>query len=138
MGKFKEFQDSFIAHFQSLYQALKGKSNKELDESLILQGKSDEQKQVIQETCHDVDKEHDMIEEMVHSTKTPGDFLKQDITETVKEINPNATDEDVSQVIEATMDGMEKEIEQEAVELIKEASLIAEEPQTKSESEEGK
>lgn len=137
MDKFKEFQDSFIAHLQSLYKALKGKSNKELDGSLILQGKSDEQKQVIQEICHDVDKEHDMIEEMVNSSKTPGEFLKQDIANTVRHINPNATDDDVNQVVEATMDAMEKEIEQEANELIEEATLLTEEPQQKTESEEG-
>ena len=138
MNKFKEFQESFIAHFQSLYKAMKGKSNKDLDDVLVLQGKSDEQKLIIKETCQDVDKEHDMIEEMVHSTKTPGEFLKQDIADTVREIAPNATDADVNQVVETTMDAMEKEIEQEAHELTKEASLLTEEPQTIPESEEGK
>lgn len=138
MNKFKEFQESFIAHFQSLYKAMKGKSNKELDDALVQQGESEEQKQVIQEVCLDVDMEHDMIEEMAHSTKTPGEFLKQDITDTVKEVNPNATDEDVNQIVEATMDAMEKEIEHEARELTKETTLLDEEPQTKSESEEGK
>ena len=137
MDKFKEFQESFIAHFQSLYKALKGKSNKDLDDALVRQGKSDEQKQIIQETCQDVDKEHDMIEEMIHSNKTPGEFLEQDIANTVREINPNATDDDVNQVVEATKDAMEKEIEQEARELTKEATLLTEEPQTKPESEEG-
>lgn len=137
MDKFKEFQESFIAHFQSLYKALKGKSNKELDDALVRQGKSNEQKQIIQETCQDVDKEHDMIEEMIHSNKTPGEFLEQDIANTVREINPNATDDDVNQVVEATMDAMEKEIEQEAHELTKEATTLTEEPQKKLESEEG-
>ena len=137
MNKFKAFQMSFIAHFQSLYKTMKGKSNKELDDELVLQGKSDEQKKIIQETCRDVDKEHDMIEEMVNSSKTPGEFLKQDIVNTVREINPNATDDDINQVVEATMDAMEKEIEQEAHELAKEAILLTEELQTKSESGEG-
>lgn len=138
MDRFKEFQESFIAHLQALYKAMQGKSNKELDDALVLQGKSDEQKQIIQETCQDVDKEHDMIEEMVNSNKTPGEFLKQDITDTVKEVNPNATDEDVNQIVEATMDVMEKEIEQQARELTKETTLLTEEPQSKPESEEGK
>ena len=138
MNKFKEFQESFITHFQSLHKAMQGKSNKELDDALVQQGESEEQKQVIQEACSDVDMEHDMIEEMVHSTKTPGEFLKQDIADTVREIAPNATDADVNQVVETTMDAMEKEIEQEAHELTKEASLLTEEPQTIPESEEGK
>ena len=138
MDKFREFQESFISHFKSLYRALKGKSEKELDEALIQQAKSDEQKMIIQETCKDVDREHDMIEEMAHFDKTPGEFLKQDITDTVREINPNATDADVNSVIEATMDAMEKEIEQDACELTKETTLLAEEPQTNSETEEGK
>ena len=137
MDRFKEFQESFMAHLQALYKAMQGKSNKDLDDALVRQGKSDEQKQIIQETCQDVDKEHDMIEEMIHSNKTPGEFLEQDIANTVREINPNATDDDVNQVVEATKDAMEKEIEQEAHELTKEATLRTEEPQTKPESVEG-
>ena len=137
MDRFKEFQESFMAHLQALYKAMQGKSNKDLDDALVRQGKSDEQKQIIQETCQDVDKEHDMIEEMIHSNKTPGEFVEQDIANTVREINPNATDDDVNQVVEATKDAMEKEIEQEAHELTKEATLLTEEPQTKPESEEG-
>ena len=137
MDRFKEFQESFMAHLQALYKAMQGKSNKDLDDALVRQGKSDEQKQIIQETCQDVDKEHDMIEEMIHSNKTPGEFLEQDIADTVREINPNVTDDDVNQVVEATKDAMEKEIEQEAHELTKEATLLTEEPQTKPESEEG-
>ena len=131
MDKFKEFQESFIAHFQSFCKAMKTKSNKELDDALVLQGTSDEHKQIIQETCQNVDKEHDMIEEMAHSNKTPGEFLKQDIIDTVKEINPNASEEDVNQVVKATMDVIEKEIEQEAHELTKETILFTKEPQTK-------
>ena len=138
MDRFKEFQESFMAHLQALDKAMQGKSNKDLDDALVRQGKSDEQKQIIQETCQDVDKEHDMIEEMIHSNKTPGEFLEQDIANTVREINPNATDDDVNQVVEATKDAMEKEIEQEAHELTKEATLLTEEPQTKPESVEGK
>lgn len=137
MDRFKEFQESFMAHLQALYKAMQGKSNKDLDDALVRQGKSDEQKQIIQETCQDVDKEHDMIEEMIHSNKTPGEFLEQDIANTVREINPNATDDDVNQVVEATKDAMEKEIEQEAHELTKEATLLTEEPLTKPESVEG-
>lgn len=137
MDRFKEFQESFMAHLQALYKAMQGKSNKDLDDALVRQGKSDEQKQIIQETCQDVDKEHDMIEEMIHSNKTPGEFLEQDIANTVREINPNATDDDVNQVVEATKDAMEKEIEQEVHELTKEATLLTEEPQTKPESVEG-
>ena len=110
MDRFKELQESFMAHLQALYKAMQGKSNKDLDDALVRQGKSDEQKQIIQETCQDVDKEHDMIEEMIHSNKTPGEFLEQDIANTVREINPNATDDDVNQVVEATKDAMEKEI----------------------------
>lgn len=137
MEKFKQFQESFISHLQSLYKAMKGRSNKELDEALILQGKSEEQRQIIQETCLDIDKEHDMIEEMANSSKTPGEFLKQDIIDTVREVNPNATDEDVNKVVEATMDAMETEIEQAASELTEETAMFSEEPQTKSESKEG-
>lgn len=133
MDKFKVFQESFISHLHSLFKTMINKTNIELDEVLILQSTSEEQKIIIQEICQDVDKEHDMIEEMVHSNKTPGEFLKQDIIDTVKEINPSATDEDVNQVVVATMDEMEKEIEHEASELTKEATLLAEELQTKSE-----
>ena len=138
MDKFKLFEDSFFSHLQSLFKTMIGKTNKELDEALILQSSSEEQKTVIHEVCQNVDKEHDMIEEMISSNKTPGEFLKKDIIYTVKEINPCATDGDVNQVVVATMDEMEKEIEHEASELTKEVTLLAEEMQTKSESKDGK
>lgn len=138
MEKFKQFQESFISHLQSLYKAMKGRSKKELDEALILQGKSEEQRQIIQETCLDIDKEHDMIEEMANSSRTPGEFLEQDIIDTVREVNPNATDEDVNKMVEETMDAMETEIEQAANELTEEAAIFSNAPQTKSESKEGK
>lgn len=138
MEKFREFQESFISHFKSLYRAMKGKSGKELDEALMQQAKSDEQKMIIQEACQDIDKEHDMIEEMAQSSKTPGEFLKQDIIETVKEVHPGATDEEVNQVVETTMDVMEKEIEHDANELSSETSMLSDVLQIKKETEEGK
>lgn len=138
MEKFREFQESFISHFKSLYRAMKGKSGKELDEALMQQAKSDEQKMIIQEACQDIDKEHDMIEEMAQSSKTPGEFLKQDIIETVKEVQPGATDEEVNQVVETTMDVMEKEIEHDANELSSETSMLSDVLQIKKETEEGK
>jgi len=138
MDKFRKFQESFISHFKSLYRAMKGKSGKELDEALIQQAKSNEQKMIIQETCQDVDREHDMIEEMTHSAKTPGEFLERDIIETVKIVHPDATDGEVDQVVEAVMDAMEKEIEHDANELSNETSMLSDVLQTKTESKEGK
>ena len=44
----------------------------------------------------------------------------------------------MNQVVVATIDEMEKEIEHEASELTKEVTLLAEEMQTKSESKDGK
>lgn len=125
MDKFREFRENFIVHFQTLCKTMKGKSNGELDEALIRQSSSEEQCQVIGEICRDVDLEHDMIEKMINSNKTPGAFLKQDIIDTIKEVHPDATDEEVNQVVEVTMDAMEKDFEHDAKEFSKEISMLS-------------
>ncbi|MBR1769275.1 MAG: hypothetical protein IJ748_02345 [Bacteroidales bacterium] len=122
MINFKEIQESLIVHFKSLYNAVRGKTGKELDEALISQVESEEQKKLIQEKCQDIDDEHDMIEEMVKSDKMPGEFLEQDIRDAVKEENPNATEEEVNQSLEQARDVMEKDIAVEAKELIEDSS----------------
>ena len=125
MDKFKEFQESFIVHFQSLYKALKGKSNKELDEALVQQGESDEVKKLIAEQCIEIDLEHDLMEELWTSKEDPGKWLEKKIEQTAKEVDPNATQEEIDMLKEAVADSMEAEIGEQADGLAEEAAVIA-------------
>lgn len=134
MIKIEELQMSILKYLHRFWQVLKGKDNKELDEALIQQGESDEEKKIIAEQCAEIDLEHDLMEELVASKKDPGQWLEEKIEETVKEVKPDATQEDVEMVKESVADSMETGIGIEADGLTEEATLIT----TSIEKEESK
>lgn len=124
MNKIEELQMSIQKYLQSFWQTLNGKEKSELDEALIQQGESDEEKKIIAEQCAEIDLEHDLMEELVASKKDPGLWLAEKIEETVKEVKPDATQEEVEMVKESVADSMETEIGIEADGLTEEATII--------------
>lgn len=120
----EKLQMSIQKHLQRLWQALNGKEGKELDEALVQQVESEEEKKLITQMCVEIDLEHDLMEELVASKEDPGEWLDKKIEETVKEVKPDATQEDVDKVKESAADSMEKEIGELADELKEEANLI--------------
>lgn len=124
MIKIEELQMSIQKYLNKFWQALNGKDKKELDEALIQQGESDEEKKIIAEVCAEIDLEHDLMEELVASKKDPGQWLEEKIEETVKEVKPDATQEEVEMVKESVADSMEAEIGIEADGLTEEATII--------------
>jgi hypothetical protein len=115
---------SIQKYLQSFWQTLNGKEKSELDEALIQQGESDEEKKIIAEQCAEFDLEHDLMEELVASKKDPGQWLEEKIEETVKEVKPDATQEEVEMIKESVADSMETEIGIEADGLTEEAMII--------------
>ena len=132
MNKIEELQMSIQKYLNKFWQALNGKDKKELDEALIQQGESDDEKKIIAEVCAEIDLEHDLMEELVASKKDPGQWLEEKIEETVKEVKPDATQEEVEMIKESVADSMETEIGIEADGLTEEATIIT----TSMESEE--
>lgn len=132
MIKIEELQMSIQKYLNKFWQALNGTDKKELDEALIQQGESDDEKKIIAEVCAEIDLEHDLMEELVASKKDPGQWLEEKIEETVKEVKPDATQEEVEMIKESVADSMEAEIGIEADGLTEEATIIT----TSMESEE--
>lgn len=124
MNKIEELQMSIQKYLQSFWQTLNGKEKSELDEALIQQGESDEEKKIIAEQCAEIDLEHDLMEELVASKKDPGLWLEEKIEETVKEVKPDATQEEVEMVKDSVADSMETEIGIEADGLTEEVMII--------------
>lgn len=126
MIKIEELQKSIQKNLHKLWQAFNGKEGKELDEALVQQGDSEEEKRIIAEQCAEIDLEHDLMEELVASKKEPGQWLEEKIEETVKEVKPDATQEEVEVVKGSVADSMERDIGFEADSLKEEATLITE------------
>lgn len=124
MIKIEELQMSIQKYLNKFWQALNGTDKKELDEALIQQGESDDEKKIIAEVCAEIDLEHDLMEKLVASKKDPGQWLEEKIEETVKEVKPDATQEEVEMVKESVADSMEAEIGIEADGLTEEATII--------------
>lgn len=124
MIKIEELQMSIQKYLNKFWQALNGTDKKELDEALIQQGESDDEKKIIAEVCAEIDLEHDLMEELVASKKDPGQWLEEKIEETVKEVKPDATQEEVEMIKESVADSMETEIGIEADGLTEEAMII--------------
>lgn len=138
MIKLEDLQKSIKEHLLDYWQVLQGKDKKDLDEALIGQGESDEEKRIISEQCEEIDLEHDLKEELLASKTDPGKWLGEKIEETAKEINPNASQEEIDMLKDAVADSMEVIIGENADELAEEAAVIAgavekEEPTKKKE-----
>lgn len=125
MLKLEELQMSIQKRLQSLWHSLQGKEKKELDDSLVQQGRSDDEKTLIAEQCAEIDMEHDLMEELVATKEDPGKWLEKKIEETAIEINPKATQEEIDVLKNAVADSMESEIGEQADELAEEAAIIA-------------
>lgn len=124
MKVLKELQELIQLYLNDFWNVLKDKKKKELDEALIEQGNSEEEKMLIAEQCAEIDLEHDLMEELQASKEDPGTWMEKKIEETVREINPDATPEDIELVTNSVADSMEREIGEQADELAEEASEI--------------
>lgn len=113
MNKFTELQQSFFKHLRNLFDLSSGKDENEVNDMLINQANSEEEKKVIQEICAEVDIEHRLMDELENSGMDSGGWLEREIENTTKELYPNATPEEVEMVKQRVQDGMEEEIESE-------------------------
>lgn len=124
MNKFQEFQESFFKHLRELFDLIKGKNGDELDEALAAQARSEEERQVILDMCRDIDTEHQLLNEMKESGKSPEDWFEQQLEREAKEIEPEAAAEDVEYLEDAVEQSMATEIGQLTEDYVKSEELL--------------
>ena len=140
MELFKELQESFMKHLRSLMDFTSGKSEHEVNEILIEQAVSEEEKRVIREICEDIDLEHQLMQDLEQSEMDPGEWLESQIENSVKEMIPDATPDDIETVKDKVAECMEDDLKYEAEEFDKEItelqSLIESTPNKQNTEEE--
>ncbi len=125
MSKFSDLQQSFYNHLCALFELTFGKDDKDIDNLLIQQGRTEEEKVVINDICEEVDLEHKLMNDLKNSGLDSGEWLEREIETATKEMYPNATPEEIELVKQEVENGMEKEIESEADSLEKEISVLS-------------
>lgn len=106
MNKIKELKQSFFSKLEALFDLTKDKSDDELDEILVNDAQSEEQQQLIRDICEDIDTEHQLIKEMMQANTEVGEWFEQKIEQEARELEPEATDQD----IEYLKDALEKQL----------------------------
>lgn len=124
MDMLKNLLQSFIKHLRTLLDLTSEKSEDDVNEILIKQANSEEEKRVFREICEDIDLEHRLMQELENSGIDSGEWLERKIESEVKELIPDATAEDIERVKEEVANNMEEEIKQDAEEFEKEISDI--------------
>lgn len=116
----EEFLHSIGNYIVSLIGKLKGKRGKEIDQEIINSARSDEEREALQEMCNDVDTYYRKRRELRESGLSNGKWLERETEQMVKEVYPEATDDDIREVKRAVAEGMDKNIEAIADELDRE------------------
>lgn len=124
MDFFDQLAQSFFKNLRSLLDLAKGKNGKELDDLLAEQGRDEEEKRVIREVCKETYLEHEMMADLIRSENEPGPWFEQQVEDTVIELFPDATPEDIDEVKDAALADLEGEIERDAKAFEKEIELI--------------
>lgn len=90
---------------------------KELDDYLVSQGKSEEEKELIADMCAEIDTFHQKRREFETSGKDIETWYDKELERLTKEVDPNATSKDVDAVEEAVAKQVDDEISESADEL---------------------
>lgn len=104
------FQEIFD-HIQNVWQNTKGLSGKELEATLIKSAQTEEETQLIEQMCQDVDTYYEKRADFRSSKKTPGEWLEQEIENTVTELCPEADAYDIKEVKQSVSKAIDSEIE---------------------------
>ena len=106
--------ESFVQNASSLLNEASEKKDKELDSMLINLGKDETEKDIIRMICEDVDTEHQLATDLKHSKLDSSEWLGQQVERIVKEISPNASEDEIECIKTAIEQSLEKEIVVEA------------------------
>lgn len=119
----EQTQDFKLSYWQKLKEWIrrildpkdeKPLDGKDMDDYLVAQGKSEEEKEVIAEMCAEIDTFHQKRREFESSGKDIETWYDDEIERLTKEVDPNATIQDVDKVKEAIAKTIDAEISQSA------------------------
>jgi len=101
----KDFSKSLIetikTFFKKILNSEKPLHGKELNDFLLSQTESDEERETLQEMFEENETYHSKLKEFEKSSKNIDEWYEEEITETVKQFYPEATADDLDQVKEA-------------------------------------
>lgn len=110
-NKDKDVIHQIITLRKDIFVKTKGVSGSKLDEELMSSAKSDEEKALIKEMCEDTERYYAKREEYRSSELEPGMWLEKQIEDTVKEVYPEVSPEEIDEVKESVSKAMEQEID---------------------------
>lgn len=102
-----------ILYIKNVFSKTKGLSGQDLDKVLIAAARNEEEAEVIEEMCDNVELYYKKRAELRQSELKgrPGRWLEKEIENTVKEVCPEADSEDIDEVKSAVSKALENEIE---------------------------
>ena len=106
--------ESFFKNAGSLLEKAVEKNDSEFDSFLIDQVKDETERDIIRVICDDVDTEHQLATDLKHSKLDSSEWLGQQVERIVKEISPNASEDEIECIKTAIEQSLEKEIVVEA------------------------
>lgn len=120
----KDFASSLLetikAFFQKVFKFEKPLHGKELNDYLLSQTESEEERETLQEMFEENETYHNKLKEFEQSGKKIDEWYEAEIEKAVKQIDPAATPADIDKVKEAVAKQIDDEIEHsiDALEII--------------------
>lgn len=105
---------NFIKSISDLYKELvakfNGKSELDLNASIVEIGRTEEEKGQLQEMCDDIDSYHRRIKQLRESGLTPGKWLEKEIENELEKVDPQVSYESKEEFKKFILDQFGKEI----------------------------
>lgn len=118
-----EMQKSFLKYLKKLLSLFSGGNAENIDKTLLEEGGTILEKQLIAEMCEEVDAYHENMKKLKASGKDSDEWLKEEIERLVKEVKPEATPDDIKFVKEAVEKAIDKNIEESFNQYIEEEAI---------------
>lgn len=115
-----EMQKDFLKYLKKLLDFFCNRSTEDINETLVEEGDSILEKQLISEMCEEVDAYHENMTKLKTSGKDGGEWLEEEIEKLVKEMKPEATPGDMELVKEAVEKAIDEDIEKSFEQYIEE------------------
>lgn len=96
------FIKSLSDYFTKFISRFKGHTTEDLNAAIVEEGRTEEEKEQLQEMCEEVDNYHRRLKELRESGLTPGKWLDEEIERELKKVNKeieSGTSEEVKKLL---------------------------------------
>lgn len=118
-----DFIKSLSNYFTKFITRFKGHTTEEFNAAIVEEGRTEEEKEQLQEMCEEVDNYHRRLKELRESGLTPGKWLEKEIDAELESIEPEISSESKEEFkkfifeqfatdIEANADALSDELDQ--------------------------